>query len=126
MLSAPPACACADHLCAHTFGGQGSQAAQCFTVMLRLLPLAMGNAVGAGMTQLPFTGNMLGMLKKIKILGADLRSDLCPSAPLILFNFFFPSNSRLDLPSLAVSLSECFQLHACLPEHCREHAVCET
>lgn len=54
--------------CVHTrLRGRGHCiAAQCYTVMLWLLPLAMGNAVGAGMTQLPFTGNMLRMLKKIK------------------------------------------------------------
>lgn len=53
ILSATPACACAVYLCAHTFGGQGSQTAQCYTVMLWLLPLPMENAVAAGMTQLP-------------------------------------------------------------------------
>lgn len=49
--SATAACACAAYLCAPTFGGQGSQAAQHYTVMLWVL-LAMGNAVGAVMTQL--------------------------------------------------------------------------
>lgn len=62
----------------------------------------------------PSIGNMLRMLKKIKIVGAHLRCELCPSTPVNLVNFFFSSKSRLHLPALALSMPECFQLHAYL------------
>lgn len=87
IVSTTPACACALHLCAHTFEGQGSQAAHCYTVILWLLSLDMGNAVGTGMTQLSssFCWKHFENIKKKKIVGADLRSDLCPSTSLTSF-----------------------------------------
>lgn len=104
----------AAHPWAYTFEEQGSQAIQCYTMRLRLLPPAMGNVVGAGITQLSscFCWKHFENTKKNSRSWSEISS-----MPLNLFIFFFFSNSRLHLPALVLSMPECFQFHAWLPAY---------
>ena len=105
----------AAHLCAYTLEEQGSRAVECYTMRLWLLPLAMGNVVGAGMTQLSscFCWKHFENMKKNSRSWSEIWS-----MPLNLFIFLvFFSNSRLRLLALVLSMPECFQFHAWLPAY---------
>lgn len=106
----------AAHPRAFTFEERGSQAIQGYTKRLWLLPRAMGDVVGAGVTQLSSCFCWKHFENMKKIVGADRRSDLCPATSLSFFFFFF-SNSGLHLPALVLSMPECFQFHAWLPAY---------